>query len=1114
MKLLFLLTPMAVVAAELDLVRCGDVALGFDRRNGQWRSLQVHGTEYLAGMPDAPTDFELRADRVTWPGPAEWKGEPARVVRNGDETVIFVERRAPSWATTLTYRVRPGVPEIVRSVNVRFLGPGKTTVRQTLLRIPGITLGGADDALWAVPDNYPVAEHSVLRTAPGFTERERGWTWAETGIAFVHSSHTGRGLIAAYRLGEDGALVAGTQGAKNVSLLHRFRTLARLEPGEELDIGTQWVRLVHGDRSALKQACQQLATTVNHDPPADRPDWLEGAVFMEVHPWGRLEEWTGGDRGRRLPDLEAELPDLQRLGVTALWLLPVSQKPPWVYQLPAFRRIAPELGAPEQLRMFFAAAHRLGLRALMDLVTYGVAPDSPDVATLPDSVWCRDEAGNRAKAWGNSVLAADCSNPTWREHTVNLASYWVREFGCDGFRLDCGGSGQVPNWQPRPGAHANSAMLAGGIGQNALIRKAIRTINSDAVLMPEAGASCYYRAADLLFDYPLYRACREITRTPDITLWIERLRNWLAERQFSISPAQEAALVRFLENHDCVAAQDFFGVGPSQALAALQAFLPGVLLLYQGQQTGFASELRRWLHLRRAVPALRRGKAEYRAVTTDAPGVLAFLRHTRKDAAVVAVNFTARDVRCTFSWPHDFEARLAGCREALSGVAAARGTTVRIPAWRPVVLTAARVPALPPPLAAPKKRTGPGTLVLSRKMERERPGCERHVLRFAPLTYWFVQTHEGLLLDRFPERRPKVKSGENWVDTVLPLRRCWRPLDAGLFDGPGPARLGGIAADGRTVEVRIPQPTRVRDIRIEDPAGGGVGVRIEIEQAPGPPRFTVTEIAASARLFEHLSRPLAGPARGGPVKVDPLWVHIDTAGLSAALARRHGGTLAELAAGRGRPSWLAGPTEVYSDWGLFSKGLHTGSDWETNPRLELDATGDDGAVVTFRGRLRRPSWNGVQSGQVMQPAVWYRLEYQLRKDGALHVTLGLTATTKRPDVKAFFALRFPLAGIQEWRAEGRRDEKIAARRGEHRGTRAFETVKHPWTTDGCTLRLGRTTDWMTIRLDTDSSGFPQNAFLLESGNGNFTFFFALLNGQPVTLEPGREISAGFEVRLE
>ncbi|NOY81712.1 MAG: hypothetical protein GXP31_12015 [Kiritimatiellaeota bacterium] len=1113
MKLFFLLAPAAVIGAELDIVRCGNVTLGFDLRNGQWRSLQVEGTEYLAGTTEGPADLEVRAEPKNWPRPAAWKSKPVRVVRADGETTVFVERRAPLWEATLIYRVRPNVPEIVRRGKIRFLGPGRVQVRQTLLRLPGITLEGAADAVWAVPGNYPTTEHSVRNTAPGFTEREQGWTWAETGVAFVHSARAGRGLAVAYELGEDGARVAGEQGKGSVSLLHRFRTLARLDPGEEIEIGTQWVRLVQGNRLALKQACRQLATAVNHGPPADRPAWLEGAVFMEVHPWGRLEEWTGGDRGRRLPDLEATLPELQRLGVTALWLLPVSQKPPWVYQLPTFRRIAPEIGTPEQLRAFFAAAHGLGLRALMDLVTYGIAPDSPDVRELPDSVWCRDESGKRIKAWGNTVLAADCSNPAWREHMVNLARYWVREFGCDGFRLDCGGSGQAPNWRPRLGARANSAMLAGGIGQNVLIRQAIRAINPDAILMPEAGAACHYRAADLLFDYPLYRACREITRAPDIALWIERLRNWMAERQFTISPAQEAAMVRFIENHDCVAAQDFFGVGPSQALAALCTFLPGVPLLYQGQPTGFAPELRRWLRLRRDIPALRRGKAEYRAVAASSPGVLAFLRYTAEDAAVVAVNFTPRDVRCTFAWPREFDARLGDCREALSGTAATRGMPVTVPAWRPVVLTGSRARVLPALLTSLDKRPGSGSLVLSRKMERTETDRDRYIIRLAPLTRWFVQTHEGLLLDRFPER-PKVKPGENWVDTVLPLRRCWRPLETGLFDGPGPARLGGIAADGRAVELRIPQPTELRDIRIEDPAGAGNGVRIEIEQPAGPPRFTLTEVARPGELLEHLSQFTSAAGPPGLVAVGPLWVRIETAVLSADLARRHGGTLAQLTGSGERRPWLAGPSEVYSDWGLFTKGLHTGSDWETNPRLELDSIEDGAAAVTFRGRLRRPSWNGVQFGQVMRPAVHYRLRYELFKNGVLRVTLGLTPTTERPDTKAFFALRVPLAGIEEWRAEGQGGEKIAGRRGEHPGARAFETVKHPWSANGCTLQLGRTDGRLILRTGGGAGNLPQNAFLLESGNGNFTLFFALLNGQPATLEAGREITAGFELRVE
>jgi hypothetical protein len=340
-------------------------------------------------------------------------------------------------------------------------------------------------------------------------------------------------------------------------------------------------------------------------------------------------------------------------------------------------------------------------------------------------------------------------------------------------------------------------MFAGGIGQNVLLRKAIRSVNPDAVLMPEAGANAHFRAADMLFDYPLYLVLREIVAEPERGVWVRRLLEWLESRQYTLTPEQEAGQVRFIENHDCVSAAEFFGVGPSQALTALLAFLPGVMLLHQDEEIGFASELQQWLRLRRTVPALRSGEGDYRHVRASDLRVLAFARVGREDIAVVAVNVSSVPVTCTLSWPTEWDRRFPVRTNFLAGGTVDSPAVVRIPPWRPVVLGmgrggTARAQDTPPRLL---DRPGPGSSGDGCPAVSRTDEGGKSVFRFSPVNTWYLATHEGVLAGFFRDRHRAVRPGELQSDAIAPLRRCFYPLSAGLFDGPGLVRVGAAWHD-------------------------------------------------------------------------------------------------------------------------------------------------------------------------------------------------------------------------------------------------------------------------------------------------------------------------------
>jgi hypothetical protein len=228
-------------------------------------------------------------------------------------------------------------------------------------------------------------------------------------------------------------------------------------------------------------------------------------------------------------------------------------------------------------------------------------------------------------------------------------------------------------------------------------------------------------------------------------------------------------------------------------------------------------------------------------------------------------------------------------------------------------------------------------------------------------------------------------------------------------------------------------------------------------------------------------------------------VRLDNGHYHAALARRHGGTLAELRSASGR-SWLQGPSEVYTDWGLFAKGQHVATEGETSPRLQVER---DGAAtrVTFRGTLHTPSWNGVQQAAPAAPAVAYRLTYRIDDSPVLHVEMGITPLTERKGVDAFVAYRLPFGGVNAWHADGGAGGKT--------GDKLWQRVFQPAQADGVTMRLEGEGGALVLRSVRGAVG----PFLLDGGPGAMQWFFTLLQGGKEALPAGVERVGAFEVEI-
>ena len=201
----------------------------------------------------------------------------------------------------------------------------------------------------------------------------------------------------------------------------------------------------------------------------DSADWRHGAVCYEVFVRSFFD--SNGDGVGDLRGLIEKLDYINDgspggtadLGARCIWLMPVAASPSYHgYDVTDYYRIDPAYGTNEDFRSLITEAHRRGIRVLVDLVLNHASSEHPwfkHALLHPDSPyrdWFRfaPRPGGRNE-WGTEVWHRspvrdeyyygffwmgmpdlNLRNPDVRDETKRIATFWLREMGVDGFRLD------------------------------------------------------------------------------------------------------------------------------------------------------------------------------------------------------------------------------------------------------------------------------------------------------------------------------------------------------------------------------------------------------------------------------------------------------------------------------------------------------------------------------------------------------------------------------------------------------------------------------------------------------------------------------------------------------
>ena len=313
------------------------------------------------------------------------------------------------------------------------------------------------------------------------------------------------------------------------------------------------------------------------------PEWSRNAVIYEVNLRQFTEEGT-------ITAFDAQLPRLKDLGVDILWFMPInpiSEKDRKgtlgsYYAVKNYTEFNPEFGTLDEFKATVKKAQDMGMKVILDWVPNHSGRDNIWVDLHPD--WYeKDSLGNMKGIYDwTDVYVFDYNNPEMRKGMIDAMKFWLTEVGVNGFRCDVAMEVPTDFW--------NDA------------RVQLQGVQPELFMLAEATSPELQELAfDMGYNWPLKDLFNQIAATSgqysfkgedgQIKEFAEThaiaINNLLAQ-QFEDFP-KDTYLMNMITNHDLNSWEgtEFERLGDlTNAFAVLSYTLPGMPLIYTGQETG------------------------------------------------------------------------------------------------------------------------------------------------------------------------------------------------------------------------------------------------------------------------------------------------------------------------------------------------------------------------------------------------------------------------------------------------------------------------------------------------------------------------------------------------
>jgi len=300
------------------------------------------------------------------------------------------------------------------------------------------------------------------------------------------------------------------------------------------------------------------------------PDWAKDLSIYEVNVRQFTEAGT-------LKEFEKHLPRLKEAGVGILWLMPINPigeknrkgSLGSYYSVKDYSKVNPELGTLDDFKSLVTKAHAMGMYIIVDWVANHTAWDNKWVEANPD-FYTKDTTGNFVppiQDWGDVIDLNYDNKDLWKE-MISALKYWVKECDIDGYRCDVAGMVPIEFWIEA--------------------RKELELIKS-VFMLAEWDTPEIHKAFDMSYDWNFHKIMNSIYKG-DMTA-SDIVEHFTDNKKYF--PA-DAIRMLFTSNHDENSwnGTEFERLGEAaETFAVLTCILPGIPLVYSGQEAGFNKRL-------------------------------------------------------------------------------------------------------------------------------------------------------------------------------------------------------------------------------------------------------------------------------------------------------------------------------------------------------------------------------------------------------------------------------------------------------------------------------------------------------------------------------------------
>ena len=203
----------------------------------------------------------------------------------------------------------------------------------------------------------------------------------------------------------------------------------------------------HAQMTAAAPAQVSVAVPVKAAAPVSTtkagPTWPASSVIYTLYP--EIFSPQGKFAG-----VTAQLPRLKSLGITDVWIMPVTPVGHTIpghgafdspYCVEDFYGVNPAYGTPADLHALIAKAHALGMRVLLDEVLNHSSWDNALITQHPEYYVHSDGNPHNSASIEEAFTYSDVAqfnyaDPGLRAYMIKMLQSWLTEYKVDGFRFD------------------------------------------------------------------------------------------------------------------------------------------------------------------------------------------------------------------------------------------------------------------------------------------------------------------------------------------------------------------------------------------------------------------------------------------------------------------------------------------------------------------------------------------------------------------------------------------------------------------------------------------------------------------------------------------------------